>query len=205
MKQTHSASSMDWLEMNRKLAQARAKLQKTWAPDPERVRQILHRRAIRLARRFEEKPAEAEIEVVEFRIAGEDYAIETGFIGEVFALENMTPLPSAPEYVLGLVNVRGQIVSVLNLPRLFELPKPGPTEGGYVLLLQSAAMEFGIVGEVIAGIRRVPQSQLHPPPPTLPASQEHYIKGVTAGGLIVLDGGRLLGDEQLAVNEQVES
>lgn len=167
---------------------------------PERERAVLHERARQLAR----VPVVAEdgglrLEVVEFMLAHEHYAIESKFVREVFSLKNLTPIPCVPPFVLGITNVRGGILSVVNMHLFFELPDRGITNLSKVVVLHSKTMEFGVLADVVLGTRWLAADSLQPPLPTLTGIREEYLKGLTSERLIVLDGERLLGSERLVV------
>ena len=89
----------------------------------EGVRQrILKARTVALAQELVENAAEGEqIEIVEFLLADERYAIESAYIGEVYPLKDLTPLPCAPSFVLGIINMRGKILSIIDLRIFFEM------------------------------------------------------------------------------------
>ena len=70
-------------------------------------------------------------------------------------------------------------------------------------MLQSGNMLFGILADVIAGVRRIPVSDIQPFLPTLTGVREEYLKGVTPGRTVILDAEKLLTDESIIVQEQV--
>ena len=118
---------------------------------------ILKARAKTLAREPErEETAEAYLEVVEFALAYEKYAIETAYIREIYPLKEFTPLPCTPPYVFGIINVRGQILSVIDIKKLFNLPDKGLGELNKVIILHLGDMEFGILADKIIGTRSIP-------------------------------------------------
>ncbi|HLP58214.1 MAG TPA: chemotaxis protein CheW, partial [Candidatus Deferrimicrobium sp.] len=101
-------------------------------------RQILAERARQLARvEIAGEKEECPLEVVEFRLANENYALECRYIREVFFLKSLTPIPGAPDFVLGILNLRGQIVSVIDLAKFFELPAQGLNEPMWVIVLEN--------------------------------------------------------------------
>lgn len=197
-------ATIDWREVERRLEAARIAIEHVWAPSPEETQKILKARAQALAR--EPMPTETageHIEVVEFVLAHERYAIESHYVREVAPLENLTPLPCTPAFVLGIVNVRGEILSVIDLKKFFDLPEKGLTDLNKVIVLQSGNMLFGILADVIAGVRRIPLTGIQPSLPTLTGVREEYLKGVTAERIVVLDAEKLLMDESIVVQEQV--
>ena len=173
------------------------------APD---ARQILRARAQALARPPERVAvAAASLELLEFRLANECYALETRYVREVYPLKNLAPLPCTPPFVLGIVNVRGRILPVLDLKKFFELPEQGLTDLHSTILVQGHDLELGLLADVIAGVRTIPVDSLQPSLPTLTGIRAEYLKGVTAARLVVLDLDRILADPKIIVHEEVEN
>jgi len=178
--------------------------ERVWAPDPEETKRILSERAQLLAREPEKAAAADQfIEVIEFVLAFERYAVETRYVREVEPLDSLTPLPGTPAFVLGIVNVRGEILSVIDLRKFFELPEKGLTDLNKVIVLESENMLFGILADAVAGVRRIPVGDIQPSLPTLTGIREAYLRGVTPGRMVILDGEKLLTDESIVVQERV--
>jgi len=116
----------------------------------------------------------------------------------------LTPLPGTPVFVLGIINIRGEILSVIDIKKFFELPDKGLTDLNKVIVLQSENMLFGILADTIVGARQIPLTAIQPSLPTLTGIREEYLKGVTAERTVVLDAEKLLADEKITVQEQVE-
>ncbi|MEA2039388.1 MAG: chemotaxis protein CheW [Thermodesulfobacteriota bacterium] len=142
---------------------------------------------------------ESYLEVVEFMLAHERYALELTHIREVYPLKELTPLPGAPDFVLGIINVRGQILSIIDIKKFFELPEKGLTNLNQVIILESEEMEFGILADEILGTSSIPASTIQTSLPTLTDIREEYLKGVTGDRVVILDGEKILSDEKIVV------
>lgn len=167
---------------------------------------ILKARGRALAR--ESAPAQAAetlLEVIEFGLAEERYAVAAAAVSEVHPLEELTPVPCTPAFVRGLVNVRGRIFPVIDLKKFFDLPEQGITDLHRILLVQSADLEFGLLADTIAGVRRVPLTAIQPSLPTLTGIRAEYLKGVTADRLVILDIAAILSDRRIIVHEDVDT
>lgn len=165
---------------------------------------ILKARAAALAREPEKTGADEErIEIVEFLLADERYAIESAYIGEVYPLKDLTPLPCTPAFVMGVINMRGKILSVIDLRTFFDLPNRGLSDLNKVIVLHDGAMEFGVLADAIIAARWIPRSDLLPSLPTLTEIRAEYLMGVTEERLVVLDGGKILSDRGIVVHEEV--
>lgn len=166
---------------------------------------ILRDRARALARRAEHAPtAETQLEVLAFRLGQEHYAVETRYVREVSPLRDLTPLPCTPSFVLGIVNVRGQVLPVFDLKKLFDLPEEGLTDLHRIVVVRWHDIELGLLADLSLGVRSIPLSGLQPSLPTLTGIRGDYLKGVTAERLVVLDLASLLADPRIIVNENVE-
>ena len=132
------------------------------------------------------------IDVVEFSLSGERYAVEATYISEVLPFSNYTPVPCTPAFVVGLVKVRGKILHIIDLRGFFELPAQGIADLHYILADQ------------ITGMLRVPLAGLQSSLPTLTDIRADYLKGVTADRLAVLNVTHILSDPRQIVNEEVE-
>jgi purine-binding chemotaxis protein CheW len=175
----------------------------TEAGQAQRDAEVLRARARALARKPDAPIDTGDVlEVLEFRLTTELYAIETRHVREVVALRQLTPLPGAPAFVLGIVNVRGRIVPVLDLKKFLGLPQYGLTDLHRIVLVGDDTLEFGVLADMGVAVRQVSSKGLQPAPTTLAAAGAQYLKGVTADRLTVLDMERILGDPRLLVNEE---
>ena len=165
---------------------------------------ILRERAQSLARVPSTGPAaQSTLDLLEFRLASERYGLETRYVHEVHPLRELTPLPCTPEFILGIVNVRGRILPVLDLKKFFQLPDHGLTDLHRIIHLRGNGLELGLLADVMVGVRRVPLDRLQPSLPTLTGIRAEYLKGVTDERLVVLDLDRLLSDPKIIVHEEV--
>lgn len=196
------AGAIDWAAVRHRLEVAGHRLAEEFAPPPEKCRAVLTARAQALAAEAMAAPG-AGLEVLEFRLAGEHYAVENNWVREVYPLRDYTPLPGTPPFVLGIIHVRGQVVSVLDLKKFFDLPSQGLSDLNKVILLSNGSMEFGILADVILGTRRLLNDDLQAPLPTLIDIRADYLLGITRQRQVVLDGNKLLSDPAIVVAAEV--
>lgn len=165
--------------------------------------QILQSRARELARPLKEDENTETIEVVIFRLAFEIYGIATSHVREVHPLKDLTPLPCTPPFVTGIINVRGQVMSVIDLKKFFELPDQGITDLNKAVIISDGDMEFGILADAIVDVHNIPLQELQTSLPSLTGIRNDYLLGVAPDGLVVLDAGKLLSNSDLIVHEEV--
>lgn len=198
---------LDWADLHRRLDASRSALERRLAPSPEEQQKILHARARLLATdgRAEATSPHSLLHVVEFILGPERYGIESSHIREVIPLSEFTPLPCTPAFVLGLVNVRGQILSIIDIKKLFDLPEKGLTDLNKVIVVHANVhahqMEVGILADAIVGVRSIALEELQPALPTLTGIRAEYLKGIARDPMVVLDVENILSDEKILVNE----
>lgn len=144
--------------------------------------------------------AEPGMEVIEFALAGERYAVATASVDEVFQFRELTPLPGAPAHIRGIVNVRGRILAVVCLREFFGLPVRGIADLHEVIVVKAGQAELGVPADFVTGTRRVVVGALAQPAAGDPRGG--CLLGVTTDGTFVLDAARLLGDPRMVVNEE---
>ena len=193
----------DWEAVRRRVAATAQALARGIDPGPEEIRRVLEARA-RQAAAPPPAPGDPDLlEVLAFALAGERYAVASGYVAEVGGLTDLTPLPCVPPFVMGVMGLRGRILAVLDLRRLFGLPSRGLTELDRVLVLSGGGQELGLLVDSIDGLRSVRVAELQDGLPTLTGVRERFLLGVTGDLVAVLDGRRLLEDASLKVEEQV--
>jgi purine-binding chemotaxis protein CheW len=193
---------IDWSEIHERLESARQVLQQESVSSPEQGRLKLKSRARLLAREVQTAdPNQEFIEIVSFRLALEIYGVESAFVREVYPLKDFTLLPGLPPFVLGIANVRGQILSVVDLKKFFNLPQNGLGQLNKLIILRDEQMEFGILADDILGAYRIPMEAIQEAPSTVPGIGAEFLRGVTAERVIILDAEKILNDEKIIVDQ----
>ena len=199
-------TTIEWKDIYRRLESGREAVERGFEHTPEEKKRILKDRAKSLAKQpEEEKEPDKYLKIVDFFLAHETYAIETEYIREVYPLKELIPLPGTPPFVLGIINVRGKILSIIDIKKFFELPERGITDLNKVIIIHADEMEIGILADIVLGVRSVPLKDIQPSLPTLTGIREEYLKGVTGERLVVLDARKLLLDRNIIVHEDVDA
>ena len=163
---------------------------------------ILKARAHALAQMPEEaEPLTLQLEITEFRLGGETYACASSSVHEVYPLKGLTPLPCTPAFILGIINVRGRILPVVDVKPLLGLSSLSAREFGKIVIVHAEGMEVGLLAATIVGVRVISTTILHPALPTFTESQIRYIRGITSDGTTLLDAIKLLTGSRLGNHE----
>ncbi len=205
-KKRDTSHTFDWHTIHQRIEASRAAVERGFKPTREQRDRILRERAEVLATvTGDDRFAGERFDVLEFLMANEKYAVESRYVGEVYALKDLSPLPCTPAFVLGIINVRGQILSVIDLRGVFELPENLGDEFSKVIILRTAEMEVGIRVDTILGVRSISETEIHPSPATLTGVRAEHLKGVTSSSVALLDVPTILSDKRIIVHEEVEA
>lgn len=198
----HRQRTIDWKTVHKKMEYIQAAAAQEVALTAQEKQALLKVRAQALART--QKKAEAtgiQVEIMEFLLADGTYAFESASVREVYPLKVLTPLPCTPSFILGVMNVRGRILPVIDVKPLLDLPEKQANELSKTIILQTEGMEVGILTDTVLGVRVIPINTLHPPLLTLTGLNAQYLKGVTHEGVVILDAHRLLTRTRLSSQE----
>ncbi len=202
----NGSEPIQWTEARARIDAVEAAIEEGFAPSPEQEREILKARAKEFAKEPEAAEVESDwLEVIEFELAGEAYALPLAQVQTVSALKELTPVPCTPAFVLGIINLRGEIRAVIDLKKFFDLPEKGITDLNKIILVQNDEMQLGILADSIRGVRRIRLDDLQPPLPTLTKIGSDYLRGVTSERIVVLDAGKILSDPGILVDDKVRT
>lgn len=120
---------------------------------------------------------EETLQLVVFRLSEEWYGIEITKLREAMKIDKITYLPSSPRYIAGIVNLRGNILSVTDLKRIFGLPQQELNDKTRIVAIESGTLETGLLVDEVAEAIEVPISKIEPPLATLAPEVAEYIEG----------------------------
>lgn len=190
-----------WESVRARLAAATRAAEEGLQPSPERARALLDERARRLARSPVEAKAAGELlEVAVFSLANERYAIETRLVREIVRFVDFTPVPGAADFLVGVTNLRGEILAVVDLRRFFDLPVRGLTDHSRVIVLGRPSTALGVLADQAHEVAVLPASEVLEPATAATHIGRQYVRGVTKDALVVLDANALLGDARLVID-----
>ena len=167
-----------------------------------RKKEILKERAILLAEEVEEtQSSDRYIDIVEFSLARETYGIQSEYVRQVCLLKDLTQVPCIPPYVLGIISLHEQIVSVIDIRTFFGLESPGITNLNRIIVLHSEKdnMEFGILADEIHGMKSVAENTIQSSLATLSDNRAKYFYGLSDEQTIILDAQKILTDKELVL------
>ncbi|NCC24472.1 MAG: chemotaxis protein CheW [Deltaproteobacteria bacterium] len=155
----------------------------------------------------EKKRQDAELlQLVTFSIGEEEFGVEILKVQEIIRMLEITKVPRAPEFVEGVINLRGKVIPILDLRKRFGLLSKDHDKNTRIIVIEINSMIVGFVVDSVSEVLRIPANTVEPPPPVVSGLDSEYISGVGKLEdrlLILLDLNRLLSNEEQNVLGQV--
>jgi purine-binding chemotaxis protein CheW len=138
-----------------------------------------------------------------FRLgANELYGISYTHADEVLLMTEVTPVPGTPGFIAGIINLRGALLSVMDLKFLFKVQMADELEQQKIIVVSDGGIRFGIIVEEVIGNSQFTPSSLSPPVPSDGTQNLAYVSGIHDGNVTILNMNTLFGDSNLIVNYQ---
>jgi purine-binding chemotaxis protein CheW len=131
---------------------------------------------------------DAEEQLVIFELANEVYGVDISRVQEIIRMTTITRLPRAPEFVEGVINLRGKVIPVVDLKKRFGLAERERTKASRIVVVDVGDHTIGMVVDAVSEVLRVPTSAVEPPSPLVTTIESDYIRGIAKveGRLIIL-------------------
>lgn len=202
VKRLKRTDAIDWREVHRRLTRAAAATERALSLTSEHAKAVMEERARALAR----VPVQAHnstdvLEFVTFTLANERYGIESRHVWEVVRCTDCTPVPAAPDFLVGVLNLRGDMLAVFDLRKLFNVTERGPTDLCRILILGDERAEFGVLADSVHDLITLRTDEMLEPPESVVGIGREFLRGVTQDVLIVLDGRVLFQDSRLFIDQ----
>lgn len=138
---------------------------------------------------------------VTFSLADETYAIDVLQVQEVLKMTDIAPVPGVPAYILGIINLRGDVVTVIDARRRMSLPYREPDDASRIVIIDVGHQNVGILVDAVAEVVQISPGSVDPAPAVGNDQTSRFILGVTStdeGLTILIDLNKLLSDEEWA-------
>jgi len=113
-----------------------------------------------------------------FSLGAESYAVPLPKVREVIAFGELTKIPNTPPYFRGIMNLRGQVISVIDLRIKFQLPDAAITPETAIIILDMQSLCLGIIIDSVDAVLSIPSDSISPPPDHESAIGLDYVTGV---------------------------
>lgn len=149
---------------------------------------------------FTQKKDDELLQLVTFSTGDEEFGVDILKVQEIILPMAITKVPKAPEFVEGVINLRGKVIPVIDLRRRFGLKPKEQDKYTRIIVIEINQMIVGFVVDSISEVLRIPASTVEPTPPVVAGIESEYISGVGKLEdrlLILLDLDRLLSREDV--------
>lgn len=152
--------------------------------------------------------AEKERQLVIFQLGREVYGLDINWVREIITLQDVTRVPGAPDFVEGVINLRGHVIPVVDLRKRFGLEAPADPRRTRIVVVDVAPHTLGLVVDAVTEVLRIRESVVEPAGNVLAGIDVAFIQGVAKLErrlIILLDLQRLLHAAEMKALERVET
>lgn len=121
---------------------------------------------------------QSEQQLVVFDLAQEAYGVDIGTVREIIRMQDVTSVPHRPDYVSGVINLRGRITPVVDLRKRFDLPQADITRDSRIVVVDIDGEDIGMIVDAVTEVLRISTSQIEPPSTMIAAGGSDYIVGI---------------------------
>ena len=117
-------------------------------------------------------------QIVSFRLANEEYGVDIMRVQEIILMGQITRMPQVPEFICGLINLRGHVIPIVDLRKRVSLPAEEATEHTRIIVVNVYEKTIGIVVDAVNEVLRIGTDQIEPPPSSIAGIDHTYIRGL---------------------------
>ncbi|HEY0016807.1 MAG TPA: chemotaxis protein CheW [Longimicrobium sp.] len=144
-----------------------------------------------------------QVQLVTFKVGGEEFGLDVFAVHEIRRWEGVTPVPRMPAFVEGVLEVRGDVLPVIDLRRRFEVAGVVYDDDTRIVLVESEREKLGLVVDSVTEVLRAPETSISAPPAYIRGLAAEFVKGIVrleSRLVILLDLERILSsDERIAL------
>lgn len=142
-----------------------------------------------------------DMQLVVFELDKEEYGVEIGQVREIIKMEKITKIPKAPYFIEGVINLRGQVTTVINLRKKFDMGDKDVDQYTRIIVAEIDDLTLGLTVDAVTEVLKLPMDNIEPTPAVVTSSIDtKYLRGVGKLDdrlLILLDIYKVLSDAEL--------
>ena len=145
------------------------------------------------------------LQLVSFKIGQEEFGIDILMVQEINRMLNLTHVPNTPDFIEGVINLRGKVIPVIDLRIKLGMPKKEYDKDSRIIVVEANGQTIGFIVDSVREVIRIPKSVTEAPPSLVAGVDASYITGVGKLEdrlLILLDLEKVLSKDEIAVLEQ---
>jgi purine-binding chemotaxis protein CheW len=132
--------------------------------------------------------ATQERQLVVFDLNSEAYGVDISAVREIIRMQEITRVPRAPEFIEGVINLRGKVIPVVDLRTRFSMPRATRAADNRIVVVDVGGQDIGMVVDAVTEVSRVASSSIEPPSTVITTNDSAYLTGIvkTEEKLIIL-------------------
>ena len=119
-----------------------------------------------------------DIQAIGLKVGNEEYAVKIGDIREIVPTPHITRVPTAPDHIIGVINLRGRVIPVIDIARRLGIGETRHTEFSRIVAVEIQDELVGVIAEQVSKVAKIKESQIKPPPPLVSGIAREFIDGV---------------------------
>lgn len=141
-----------------------------------------------------------DIKVIVFQLKDEEYGVEVDQVRAIERVQHVTRVPSTPDFVEGVINLRGVVTPIIDLRKRFAIEGESRSDSSRIIIVTVEGMEVGLIVDSANDVIDIPENTIEPPPEVVGGVEAAYIRGVAKSEkrlLILLNLDKVLNPEEL--------
>lgn len=147
-----------------------------------------------------------ELQLVVFRLNEQTYGVDIGHVLEIIRATDITAIPGAPEFVEGVINLRGRVIPVIDLARRLGLAPISVTGDSRIVIMEVGGATAGMMVDGVSEVLRLCRGSIQPPPAMVAGVSAGYLQGIALVDqrlIVLLDTTRVFRQEEKAVLQEL--
>ena len=148
----------------------------------------------------------AEQQMVVFGLGKEEYGVEITQVQEIVRLQEITKIPNTPEFVEGVVNLRGKVIPLIDMKKRFALLQTERTGDNRIIVINVKENTIGVIVDYVSEVLRISDDRIEPPPAVVKSIGKEYLKGIGKINdrlLILLDLDKILSSSEQEMLKEI--
>jgi purine-binding chemotaxis protein CheW len=136
-----------------------------------------------------------ERQLVIFNVNNEAFGVDIATVREIIGMQDTTKVPGVPEFVKGVINLRGKVIPVVDLRRKFCFPSAEKTKDNRIVVIGVNEQEIGVIVDAVTEVMRIPMDSVVPPNSVISTADSEYLMGIAKLDrklIILLDMNKIL-------------
>ena len=148
-----------------------------------------------------------ESQLVVFDLNEEAYGVDISAVREIIRMQETTRVPRAPEFIEGVINLRGKVIPVVDLRSRFSMPATERTDEHRICVVDVEGQDIGMVVDAVTEVSRIPTTSIEPPSSVITTNDSEYLTGIVKTDeklIILLDIAKVISDTEQTELEEVK-